>query len=205
MQMPMAHPLSRLGDLLGAGHLLSTRLRAKAPEVEQGLQGQVEGAGALQRQLLAEAHQLQQRLRHDLTTVGRRGIEATDQRVAAVGRQLLIDLGQDRLSRRLGFGQGRPGAVAQILDRVTAAHGRAGKLLDLLAATQQTDATQQHNQQPAQISHRNRPAGYSRAQPPGPAASSPRRRSSWAGRTCRTRSPPAPDDPSGSSRTARYG
>ncbi|MNZ93594.1 hypothetical protein D3C78_1126690 [compost metagenome] len=179
MQVLVADTLTRLGDGLRTGHLLAARLGTEAPQVEQRLDGEVEGAVALQRQALAQAHQLQHVRRHGHAGAGRRAVEALDQRVVAVGGHLLVDLGEDRLDPGLqGLGV-RHAVGAHVLDRVGAAHGRPAEGLQRvgkLAARQRhrpggSDEGAQERAQHHRASRRSRRAGCSPAPRPGRAAS----------------------------------
>ncbi|MNV66151.1 hypothetical protein D3C71_1588910 [compost metagenome] len=126
-QVSMADALARGGNRFGAGHLLAARLGPEAPQVEQRLDGQVKGAITLQRQALAQAHQLQHILRHRHAGTGRRAVELLDQRIVAVGGHLTVDLGEDRLDAGLQGRGIRHSVGTHVFDRVGAAHGRTAE------------------------------------------------------------------------------
>ncbi|MNH36400.1 hypothetical protein D3C79_971860 [compost metagenome] len=78
MQVPMAHTLTNLGQCLRVRHLLVAGLRAEAPEVEQGLDGEVKGAITLLGQVLAEGNQLEHVGRQGQALVGGQLVETAD-------------------------------------------------------------------------------------------------------------------------------
>ncbi len=77
--------------------------------------------------LLTDADQFEDRRGHCLTMVGGQLVEAFDIGVAAVGRHLPVDVGQDLFDFNLDSGRSRKTGVAYVLDRPGAAHGRAAE------------------------------------------------------------------------------
>ncbi|MNP44082.1 hypothetical protein D3C76_1379300 [compost metagenome] len=70
-QVLVAHTLAYLGQCLWFGHLLVTGLRAEAPQVEQRLYREVEGAITLLGKVLAQADQLEHVRRQGQALAGR--------------------------------------------------------------------------------------------------------------------------------------
>ena len=106
-----------------------TGLGAEAPEVEQGLDSEVEGAGTLHSQVLAETDQAEHVARQRQALIGRELVELADGGIAAIGRIVQVDLLQDCLDSRLHLDRGRACGLAHVLDAVAAAHGRATQAL----------------------------------------------------------------------------
>ena len=128
--MLLTDPLSHFGQTLGIRYGLALPFGSEAPEVEQGLQRQVEIALALLVQTITGTHQIQHALGHGLAGTRWRTVELLDQRIIAIGGHLQIDLGEDRLGRGLEFGLRRDTFTEDVFDRIGAAHGRAAELFD---------------------------------------------------------------------------
>ena len=101
------------------------------------------------RQLLADADQFEDRRGHFLTAIGGQIVEAFDVRVAAIGRHLLIDFGEDLFY--FGLHRFRPGrgGMPYVLNGITTAHGRAVEAFQTVAvATTGQNAGQHHKPTP---------------------------------------------------------
>ncbi len=132
LQMPVTDSLAGPGNFLGRRYLLTAPLRAEPPEVEQRLNGQVQCAVAFLRQLLPSQHELAGGLGHGHALPCREGIEGFDIRIGAVGRQLLVQLGQNRFGLALQLCLGSRTITGNVLHRVGTAHGRATEVFYLV-------------------------------------------------------------------------
>ncbi|MNL18443.1 hypothetical protein D3C87_1395870 [compost metagenome] len=153
--MLVADSLLHLGQRLGGRDCFRTALRAEPPEIEQGFHRQVVGACALFRQLLGDTDQLEDRRGHWLAAVGGQRVEALDIGVAAVGRHLPIDLREDLLDLAPDLRRRRKTGLAQVGDRVSAAHGRAAEAFHgvAVAAAGQYAGQHHHSNQPPLQQH----------------------------------------------------
>src|SRR3990167_555941 len=100
-QMLHAHPRTCSDQLLSARHLFGACLGAKAPEIEQWLQCQVECTLTLLMQQAPGFNQLQHLVRHSLTSTRRGLVELLDGGIIAIGRHLSVNLSQDCIGLEL--------------------------------------------------------------------------------------------------------
>jgi hypothetical protein len=103
--------------------------------------------------LFTHADQFEDGRGHFLTAIGGQVIEALDIRIAAVGRQLPVDVSEDFFHLDTNICRRRETGTAHVLDRIRAAHGRAAKAFHgvaVAAGGQHDDQSHKTKQPPIQ-------------------------------------------------------